>query len=251
MWLQYGVRLGEFMRGAIFILLFSTALQAEDICLPDLTAIPSEKYPATIQIQTKQGNCTAAIVGPNVIITAAHCGYEKNKENEDIIPEGKTGTFVAQNKKHTFTFIPSTRNGKDVRLGLAPDASLGLVHSVIENINPISVGFENPKAPLIVLGYGRGPLSEYIAKTDEEDELKRHMISNDSQNRYSCPGDSGGPTLARNSQKQLELVGVHSSTDLNRYTRDIRTNSQAFKKFIKQKTEEYNLQICGYNLDCN
>ncbi len=251
MWLQHGVRLGEFMWEAIFILLFSTALQAEDICLPDLTAVPSEKYPATIQIQTKQGNCSASIIGPNVILTAAHCGYEKDKSHENIIPEGKTGTFTLQGKGYTFTFIPPTRIGKDVRLGLAPDVSLGLVHSVIKNINPISISFENPKVPLIVLGYGRGPLSEYLAKTDEEDELKRHMVSSDSQNRYSCPGDSGGPTLARNSQKKLKVVGVHTSTDLNRYTRDTRTNSEAFKKFIVIKTKAYNLQICGYNLDCN
>ena len=239
------------MLGFLFLFLFSSALHAEDICLPDDTTIDSENYPAIIEIQTKQGNCTATVVGPNVILTAAHCAYEKDVSGEKVIPEGKTGSFTASGKEYTFTFIPSTRTDKDVRLELKPDVSLGLVNATIENIKPISIGFENPREPLLVLGFGRGPLSEYIAKVDQEDIFKRHMVSSDSQNRYSCPGDSGGPTLALNANEELELVGVHASTDLNKYTRDTRTNSEAFTDFINEKATENKLQICGFNIECD
>ena len=239
------------MGGFLFLLLFSSVLHAEDICLPDDTAIDSKNYPAIIEIQTPQGNCTATVVGPNVILTAAHCAYERDASGEKVIPEGKIGSFAVDGKEYTFTFIPSTYTDKDVRLGLKPDISLGLVHSEIENIEPLSIGFENPREPLLVLGFGRGLLSEYLAKADQEDTFKRHMISYDSQNRYSCPGDSGGPTLAHNADEEFELVGVHASTDLYRYTRDTRTNSEAFKEFIKEKATENNLSICGFNLDCS
>lgn len=240
----------KFMGGFLFLLLFGSALHAEDICLPDETAISSEKYPAIIKVETQQGKCTATVVGPNVILTAAHCAYEKDESGENVIPEGKTGSFTAGGEEYTFTFIPSTRTDKDVRLGLKPDISLGLVHSKIKNIEPLSIGFEKPREPLLVLGFGRGPLSEYLAKANQEDTFKRHMISSDTQNRYSCPGDSGGPTLAQNANEELELVGVHASTDLNKYTRDTRTNSEAFKEFINEKADKYNIKICGYNLIC-
>lgn len=229
------------MWGIFFTILLSTTSHADiklDICEADQTAVSSEKYPAVIQIETNKGKCSATIVGPNVIITAAHCVYEE------------TGFFNYNNKQYTFTFLPSSYDEKEIRLDHIPDVSLGLVHTQIEDAIPISLSFEKPIDPLMVLGYGRGPLSEYIAKTEKETELKRYLISNDSTNRYSCPGDSGGPTLARNLNGQLELVGIHSSTDLYRDTKDIRTNSEAFKKFIKEKASENNLSICGFNLVC-
>lgn len=239
------------MGGLFFLLLFGSSIYAEDICLPDDSAVSSQEYLATIKIQTEQGNCTATIVGFNVILTAAHCGYEKDDSDEKVIPEGKTGTFTFGGKEYVFTFAPSTRTDKDVRLGLKPDVSLGIVHSTIENAVPLSIGFETPRDPLLVLGFGRGRLSKYLARTDYEDTFKRHMISSNSKNRYSCPGDSGGPTLAYDKQNKIKLVGVHASTDLNKYTRDTRTNSEAFKTFIKEKATENNLSICGFNLICS
>jgi V8-like Glu-specific endopeptidase len=217
--------------------------------------VPQSQYPQAIQIETAQGRCSAAIVGPNVLLTAAHCAYEKDSDYEDVIPEGKTGMFYYQNQKYMFEFLPSTRNGKNIRTGEAPDLALGFIMKSVPNLNPLSINFESPSASqkMIALGFGcvPGKLTETLLKIFKEDNLKRYLRSLDpSRNTYACQGDSGGPTLTL-VRGRLELVGVHVGTDLLQEVRDIRTNSEAFRTFIRKTVTQYNLEICGYNLNCH
>lgn len=218
------------------------------------TIVPKSKYPQVIQIKTEQGACTATIVGPNVILTAAHCGYEKDENYENVIPEGKKGWFYLNDEKYEFTFLPSSRISKDIRMGKAPDLSVGITAQAISNIRPLSINFKAPSAQMLIgLGYGcvSGSLTETLLKTKELDALKRYMISfDDSRNTYACTGDSGGPTLAIR-DKHLEVIGVHVGTDLLKETRDVRSDSSQFITFITSIADQHNLKICGHNTECN
>lgn len=221
--------------------------------------ISQDKYPAVIQIEmNKQGStgtgfCTATVVGPNTILTASHCAFEKNENGEYIVPENKTGSFTIANKKYNFKFIANVKSAKEIGADKI-DVALGITDQVIDNVNPMTINMkENTSKKMIAVGYGcAGYLpSETYLKIRNESVTDRFLISNDdSMDVFACGGDSGGPTFAYDKDLKLQLVGVHIRSDLKKLHWDLKSNSFLFIQFIMEKATANDLQICGFNLDC-
>jgi secreted trypsin-like serine protease len=197
--------------------------------------VPQSKYPAVIQIEVnksngKTGYCSATIVGPRTILTAAHCGFQRDEQNEDFVSENTMGTFEASGKKYKFKFIPHAHLGAEL-----------LNRSKLD----------------VALGYGcTWHLSETIVKNREqnplmEDSIYRFLVSaDDSITTFACPGDSGGPTLAYNSEVKLRISSIQiRRTDETFW--DVRTSNIQFISFIADIVQKNNLKVCGYNMECD
>jgi V8-like Glu-specific endopeptidase len=200
--------------------------------------VPEEQFPAVVQIFISEAKCSATLVGPNVILTAAHCALFEN------------GFFYIGNRGYNFKFFTykSLLPGDE-------DIAIGITDDNVENVKPFTINFKFPHGKkMLSLGYGcSSELSESFVTTYQEsdNENRRILVSDNDSATFACHGDSGGPTLAYTMDTKLQIVGVHTNSDLKYYTYDRSTENPKFIHFIKAISDQQNLQICGYNLDCD
>lgn len=226
--------------------------------------VPQSKYPAVIQIEMNKQNgaksyCSATIVGPKTILTASHCGFEKNAQNEDYIPENKTGTFEVAGKKYKFNLVPNIRSTSEIIENKRLDIAIGITDQVIEGVNPIAINFTSDHSTkMFALGYGCTGyyLSETIVKNRQagplrEDRAEIFLISaDDSITTFACNGDSGGPTLAYTTDLKLRISSIHMRRTNDSFW-DVRADNAQFIEFILNATDKNNLKVCGFNLECD
>lgn len=227
--------------------------------------VPQEKYPAVVQIHIKKKDgsnsyCTATVVGPRAILTNAHCGWERDAQNEDFVPADSTGTFSIGSKRYTFKLIPHGVTGTEVIMRRKLDVALGITTEVIKNVKPIAINFTADHGnKMIALGYGcTGHLSETYVKNREpnlakEDHIERFLISSDDKEVvFICGGDSGGPTLSYTTDMKLQISSIHMRRmATNDGFWEVRADHTWLVGFIQDIATQNNLRICGYNLECD
>lgn len=137
------------------------------------------------------GFCTATLIRPNVVVTAAHCVDYQTREG------GQLGRFTVQRSaqsKQEFTItamISYSRGGvnqNDVAL-------LKLSGAVPANVaTPTSIAAAKPSNGELVSWYGYG-CGNRNTPGDGNTYRKQRLVFNLQQSDNSCPGDSGGPTV--------------------------------------------------------
>lgn len=203
--------------------------------------VSNDKYPAVFRVDIgadgKKGRCTATLIGPRVILTAAHCA------------KAETGYFISQQTRYNFTFATYAQLfNEDL------DLAIGIVEKDVVGVKPLSINFTDAVGKkAIALGYGCGihNITENYIAIDGSFSKEIHYKSTNQEPVFACPGDSGGPTVAYNQDLKLQVISIHLRTDLKEFHMDLKTGSETFIDFVSRAVDTYKVQICDYNLECS
>ena len=246
------------MRTLIIILLFSFTSQARNL----ITKVPPHdgpaKYPASInliggkevpsgdakynsivRINTNGAGCTASVIGPRVILTAAHCGQT-----------GATATFKIAGKQFSAKI---TRSG--LYPGVDHDLALGLVLEEIKNVAYEQIASEDVKINDALHLYGYGCINP--GGGGGNDGILREgasLVSSFTQYDYVgrkpngaalCFGDSGGPSFINGLQ-----TGVASKGNISDTSYFVNLTSIESRSFLTKFANDNSVEICGITKDC-
>ncbi len=230
-------------------LFFETELRADDALRTKLLGgevVNADDYPAVVAIDVDGRKCSATIVGPRVILTAAHCSWRS------------LARFTAAGRDYVAELvIPASYDPVEDSNGNL-DISLGYVSEDILGVQPISIGGV-PKSgvELVLLGYGCSDSSHH-----SDGQLRRgeNVVWKVASQRFSiyqpqgggaaCYGDSGGPSFVSTEAGDIQ-IGVHSRGNLRDLTLDIRLDNRKARKFMRAFTEKYKTPICGVTAECD
>ncbi len=206
------------------------------------TPVPAGTWKEVVRIRSDGAGCTATVVGPRAIITAAHCAKT-----------GGTATFTIDGVNYSAVMTRSP-----VYPGQDHDVSLGIVTPEIKGITPASIGgAATTGTGITLLGYGcinagGGGGNDGILRMGDSAIVEFagfDMVSRKAGGAALCFGDSGGPAFVTVGGKKL-LLGINSKGNIQDTNYNARLDHDESKKFLQNYTTQNNLQICGVNLNC-
>jgi len=245
------------MQTVLSALLFSAISQAQPFDLINGKPVDPGTYQEVIQIKTGKSRCTATVIGPRVIVTAAHCAST-----------GSVSNFLIAGKQYQAKI---TRHPGYPREDI--DVALGVTDVVID-VMPTSVGSVQVQIgdKITLLGYGGtqygtgkggndgilryGDTGVIRASTKQTTAVRwifkrRVFVSYDFVMRSSSGvalafGDSGGPAFNENG----EQVGVNSKGNIKDTSLDLDLTHPTVAVWLAKFSQEKAVDICGVNVDC-
>lgn len=247
------------MRTLILILLFSFTCQARNLVTKIPPADGPAKYPAEfniiggievpssdkkydsiIRISTDGAGCTASIVGPQAILTAAHCA----KTNA-------VSTFTVGGKQYSAKMTRSTLYpdiDHDLALGKVSEKVQGIVYEQItaQELKPgdaiVMYGYGCIKAGGGggndgILRYGDSEIASFSAKD---------FVARKPDGAALCFGDSGGPAFIPDGTQ----AGVASKGNISDTSYFVNLTIPDSKDFLKKWAADNAVDICGVTMDC-
>jgi len=196
-----------------------------------------------LKIKTDQSGCTASLIGPRVMITAAHCGKS-----------GTSSVFQVQGNSY------STENERSpIYPSKDHDIMLGLVDKPVEGIRYHSVASVPAKVgdPVYLYGYGcinpgGGGGNDGILRHGES-EINSFsnfdFVAKKPDGAALCFGDSGGPGFVEVDGKKWQ-IGINSKGNISdtSYLADLSKHESL--TFIKDFADKHSVEVCGINKDC-
>lgn len=200
---------------ALVLCLAGTNLSAKDLALPPLPDEVAAQYSAIGRLGhagfSKSQGCTATLIAPDLIVTAAHCASETGRSGRVFVAGWSRGDYIASRGSLIEMRHPDyAPTGKHTP---GNDVALIVLKSPMTEVEPIPLG-EVATANLYgtdvaVIGYHR---------------QTPHLLSGD----FTCPvirfaagllhvgcpvinGNSGGPLLNRDAAGNWQVVGILSS----------------------------------------
>lgn len=215
----------------------------------------SALWPEVIKIASPVGGgsfsiCTATIVGPRAVLTAAHCAKPGVKAEFKVNGKAyKVALTTSPNYKSSGNALdPSTDH--DIAIGLTDAEVTGIEYASIGGNSTIGTGLK-------ILGYGA-----YTSTGANDGKLRKgttivkgykggHLVLGpDSKESNSYFGDSGGPAFDVSSGKRL-VIGVHSRGLINiKEDYDQRTDNDASQKFLHDWAVANKVDVCGITNAC-
>lgn len=224
------------------MVLFLTNVMASEIGIKLINGKVVEKgnYPQVVLIRSSSGSaCTATVIGPRVVLTAAHCA----RTNQSISYSVKGVKYRA--KVYRSSLYPGRDH--DVAVGITQEAMAVL---------PATVGGQAYKGlELTIFGYGctkpggggmDGKLRMGVAEVTGFSGYD--MVSK--KGAALCFGDSGGPSFVKVESGQYQVLGVNSKGNIKTTNYNTRLDTKASKEFFDKITKTHKVKICGVNLKC-
>jgi len=205
-------------------------------------------WPATFIFVNRKGDfCTATAVGPNVVLTAAHCIPD---DAQALVASGDTNTLITCKHHPAYPANPAA----DFALCRAADA-LSRPEGGFEKVN-IDVTLLKIGNDLLLLGYGCiaenasertfGVLYEGPA-TIRQLPLEQSAFIQTEGGAALCSGDSGGGAyhFLDDGKTIRRLVGVNAQGDVHTRSLIAATSTNLFLDWARGWSKDNAAGICG------
>lgn len=249
----------------IALLWSGVALSGENQTLIGGTEAQPGEFPEVVyikhQIETgRWARCTSTIIGPRVILTAAHCV----KDNGEISPAGfhnetalefQVGQKVFKAQCKQAPLYRDNKEDHDVALCVT-DRKMDVKYASVAKDGPALDDFVQ------LIGYGctqqgGGGGNDGILRWGE---AKVVQLPSDQNNWFYtrwktalCFGDSGGPSMKKLDSPRTDhhwVIGVNSRGNIRDLSLMTAMWLDKTKQFLGDFTRSTDTKICGFNLDC-
>lgn len=216
-----------------------TALPLFAVSIIGGVPVEEGQFTQVLELHSENAICTATLVGPRTILTAAHCATSH------------LATFKVGDRTYTAELVRSPEYPtKD------HDIAVGIVSEKVVGVVPATIGGEaKVGARITIVGYGcsekggggdTGVLRHGDTVIEKLDPL--FMNSRSMGGAALCFGDAGGPAFIQN-DGGLTLVGIASKGDIKERSYHFRLDRDVARDYLAKIIDDKGVEICGINLE--
>lgn len=172
--------------------------------------------------------CTAALVGPRLVLTAAHC-----VDWSASLPAGLT--FVAESRGVVERTTVSAVRVLTTDKGSASDKDLALLRlSHASKVRPARIAESDPKKGTPMTTYGSGCEDRGDGAIFFRGALNKQRFAFEwgKKTNVGCYGDSGGPTFREDTGALARVTSGFIDLPFDRWDHDVRGNPVKHRQWI-------------------